>query len=315
MQFTADQGMTAASVDQRTVVPTTWRDRPRPQRLTLAALGGYLVALTLLFIQPLGRLAIHAAHSNLHSYVILVPFISAYLLYTDRRSFPASYRTSIPGAVVASAIGIAALVGRTLWAGSLTTNDALGLTALAFVSLLTAGGFAFLGSRWMASAAFPVAFLLFMVPLPDAAVNWLESVSVLGTADATALFFGVAGTSFVRNGTVFELPGIAIRVAQECSGIRSSWVLFITSLLASHLFLRTRWRKTLLVAFVIPLGILRNGFRVFVIGLLCVHVGPHMIYSTIHRRGGPLFFVLSLIPLLLLLWWLKHQEQPRGVPG
>jgi exosortase/archaeosortase family protein len=64
-----------------------------------------------------------------------------------------------------------------------------------------------------------------------------------------------------------------------------------------------------LVAFVIPLGILRNGFRILVIGLLGVYVGPYMVDSPIHHHGGPLFFALSLIPLFILLWWLWHQEQ------
>jgi len=146
-------------------------------------------------------------------------------------------------------------------------------------------------------------------------VNWLEKASVLASAEAAALFFNLTGTPLARQGTVFELPGIVLRVGQECSGIRSSWVLFITSLLASHVFLRTRWRKIVLVAFVIPLGILRNGFRILVIGLLCVHVGPHMIDSTIHHQGGPLFFALSLVPLFLLLWWLRRQEQRLNLPG
>jgi exosortase/archaeosortase family protein len=105
------------------------------------------------------------------------------------------------------------------------------------------------------------------------------------------------------------LPGIVLEVAQECSGIRSSWVLFITSLLASNLFLKRPWRRIVLVAFVIPLAIVRNGFRILVIGLLCVHVGPHMADSFIHRQGGPLFFVLSLGPLFLLLVWLRRQER------
>ena len=139
--------------------------------------------------------------------------------------------------------------------------------------------------------------------------GWLEKASVVASAEATALYFAIAGTTLVRHGTVFELPGIVLEVAQECSGIRSSWVLVITSLLASHLFLKSPWRRLVLVAFVIPLGILRNGFRVFVIGLLCVHVGPHMVDSAIHRQGGPLFFALSLVPLFLLLWWLRRQER------
>jgi len=85
-------------------------------------------------------------------------------------------------------------------------------------------------------------------------------------------------------------------------------VLLMTSILAANVFLKTSWRRIVLVAFVIPLGILRNGFRILVIGLLCANVGPQMIHSPIHTRGGPVFFVLSLIPFLLLLWWLHKGE-------
>jgi exosortase/archaeosortase family protein len=118
-----------------------------------------------------------------------------------------------------------------------------------------------------------------------------------------------SGTPFVREDQVFALPGIVLKVAEECSGIRSSWVLFITSWLASHFFLKSRWRGLVAVFFVIPLGIVRNGFRILVIALLCVHVGPEMIESVIHRHGGPLFFGLSLGPLLLLVWWLRRSER------
>jgi exosortase len=177
---------------------------------------------------------------------------------------------------------------------------------LAYLSLVAAGGFLFVGSGWMASAAFPVGFLLFMIPLPDAVVVALERGSVLASADVSAFMFRMTGTPLVRDGEVFVLPGIVIRVAQECSGIRSSWVLFITSIVASHLFLSSPWRRIVLVAFVIPLAIVRNGFRILVIGLLCAHIGPHMIDSVIHHQGGPLFFALSLIPLFLLLWWLRR---------
>jgi exosortase C (VPDSG-CTERM-specific) len=189
----------------------------------------------------------------------------------------------------------------------------MAVLTLAYLGFLITGGFLFLGAKWMTSAAFPISFLVFMIPLPDAAVYWLERASVLASADASALLFKVTGTPLLRDGQVFALPGIVLQVAQECSGIRSSWVLFITSLLASHLFLESPWRRLILVAFVIPLGIVRNGFRILVIGLLCVHIGPHMIDSIIHRRGGPLFFLLSLVPLFSLLWWLRRQEQ-RGSP-
>jgi exosortase C (VPDSG-CTERM-specific) len=303
-----------------TAIPSTgasawWRDLSRPQRTRVAGYGAYLFLLLLLFLQPLTGLLVYAAHTDLHSHILLVPFIVAYLLYLNRGRCSARAHSSVAGTAIMSAIGIATLTPAIGWPANLSNNDELSLMALAFLSFAVAGGFLFLGSKWMAANAFPVAFSIFMVPLPDAAVNWLEKASMLASAEAAARYFSLTGTPVVREGTVFELPGIVIQVAQECSGIRSSLVLFISSLLASHLFLRTRWRRIALVAFVIPLGILRNGFRILVIGLLCVHVGPHMIDSPIHHQGGPLFFALSLVPLFALLWWLRRREQRIPLPN
>jgi exosortase C (VPDSG-CTERM-specific) len=305
----------ASAARQRGGAWPMWPNLPRPQRSRVGGYAAYLGLLTLLFIQPLSRLMLYAARSDLHSHILLMPLITGYLLYLQRGRSPAAYRSSLAGTITLGGIGCAALAAGIEWRGSLSFNDGLALMALAFVSFVAAGGFLFLGSKWMSAKAFPLAFLIFMVPLPDAAVDWLEKASMLASAEAAALYFGVAGTPLVRHGTVFELPGIVLRVAQECSGIRSSLVLFIVSLLASHLFLKTRWRRVVLVAFVIPLGILRNGFRILVIGLLCVNVGPHMIDSPIHHQGGPLFFALSLVPLSLLLWWLRRQEKRLNLPA
>jgi exosortase C (VPDSG-CTERM-specific) len=165
----------------------------------------------------------------------------------------------------------------------------------------------------MWEAVFPVFFLVFMIPLPDGAVVAMEQGLMVASAEASDWLFNLSGTPVFRDGQAFHLPGFSLQVAQECSGIRSSWVLLMTSLLAAYLFLHSRWRQTLLVAVVIPLGILRNGFRILVIGLLCVHSGPHMIDSWIHHHGGPFFFGLSLIPFFLLLWWLRRSEhRPAG---
>jgi exosortase/archaeosortase family protein len=105
------------------------------------------------------------------------------------------------------------------------------------------------------------------------------------------------------------LPGITIRVGQECSGIHSSLVLFLTSLIAGHLFLASPWNKTWLALLVLPLGIARNALRILTISLLCVHVDASMIRSPIHVRGGPVFFALSLIPFFAALWWLRRSER------
>jgi len=266
----------------------------------IAAFAGLLVSL-----------AVHASGSQLHSHILLIPFVTAYLIYIRRKQLPNEYNFSPGWATVAALVGLMGLIAAcapTVFGQRLSHNDYLALMASSFICLLAAGGFFFLGRKWMGAIAFPFAFLIFMVPMPDAMADGLETASKLASAEAASLFFNIAGTPVLRDGTVFQLPNITIEVAQECSGIRSSWVLFITSLLASNLFLKSTWRRAVLVCFVLPLGIVRNGFRVWVIGMLCIYLGPQMIHSIIHHRGGPIFFALSLIPLFLLLWWLRRAD-------
>jgi len=271
----------------------------------------YVTLLVVAFGQPLLALADYGAHSSLHSYILLIPVVSAYLLYLRRDQLPKTYAADfwVGITLLACGLGLFMFTGWPNFVGHVSTdNYQFTLLALSFLCCLAAGGFLFLGRHWMRAAAFPLAYLIFLVPMPDAMADALETASKYASAEVANVLFHLSGTPFLRAGLVFQLPNIQIQVAQECSGIRSSWVLLMTSILASHLFLKTPWRRLVFVAFVIPLGILRNGFRIFVIGLLCVKGGPQMIHSLIHRRGGPAFFLLSLIPFLLFLWWLRKGE-------
>jgi exosortase C (VPDSG-CTERM-specific) len=289
------------------------RSSPLKHRQTSRFLGAacFAVVLAAVFGHSLLTLIEYAASSQLHSYILLIPFVSAYLLYIRRDQLPKKYSVDLPLAIVSLAIGLGILIftycldfmGRVPG-----INDRLTLLTLSFLCCLAAAGLFFLGRAWMRAAAFPLAYLIFMVPMPNAMADALEQASAAASAEMANLLFHLSGMPFFRVGPVFQLPNITIQVAQECSGIRSSLVLFITSILAANLFLKTAWRRAALIAVVIPLAILRNGFRIVVIGLLCVHLGPQMINSLIHRRGGPLFFVLSLIPFLFLLWLLRRGD-------
>jgi exosortase C (VPDSG-CTERM-specific) len=296
-----------------------WSRPPRRVVGFLLFTAGLIAAFAGILI-PLAR---HAAGSDLHSHILLIPFVSLYLICIRRAQLPNEYASS-PGWAMLP-FGVAVIAAAAAWmprpvSEHLSHNDYLALMTLSFVCLLAAGGFVFLGRKWMSAAAFPIAFLIFMVPMPDGMADALETASKLASAEAANAFFNLSGTPILRDGTVFQLPNITFEVAQECSGIRSSWVLVITSLLASNLFLKSTWRRAALVCFVLPLGIVRNGFRVWVIGLLCISMGPQMIHSLIHRRGGPLFFALSLIPLFFVLWWLRRHDpsvehQSEDAPG
>jgi exosortase C (VPDSG-CTERM-specific) len=295
--------------------PSKAKREPSGSRGRLWAFVLFAALLALVFLRPLAGLVVYAAGSELNSHVILIPFVSIYLVYINRRQLPETYNFKWGWSLLFLLIGLgAAILNWSPATSNLSENDHLALSTLAFVSLLAGGGFFFLGTSWMKATTFAWWFLIFMIPMPEAMANTLETWSMNASAEAANIFFDLGGPPHLREGTLFQLPNITIRVAQECSGIRSSWVLFITSLLAAHLFLRTTWKRLLLVCFVIPLGIVRNGLRVWVIGTLCFHFGPQMIDSPIHHRGGPVFFVLSLIPLFLLVVWLRRHE-PGAIGG
>ncbi len=267
----------------------------------------YLVILCGVFALPLREFATYARHSEVHSYVLLIPFVTAYLIYIRWKQLSRELSSSWGYALLSAAAGTGALLASQHFT-ELGQNDYMTLIAFSFVCFVIAGAFLFLGGKWAYSAMFPLFFLAFMIPLPEAAVDFLENASKEASAEVANWLFLISGTPALRTETVFQLPGITIEVAKECSGIRSSLVLVITSLLAANMFLHTTWRRALLVCAVIPLGLLRNGLRILVISLLCVHIGPQMIHSVIHRRGGPVFFVASLVPLFVMLWWLRRRE-------
>jgi exosortase C (VPDSG-CTERM-specific) len=193
----------------------------------------------------------------------------------------------------------------------LAVDDRLAFAISAFF-LLLCGVFCFsLGRRALTAIALPVGMLAFMIPVPALVMSRIETFLQYGSAWVADWMFDFAFTPHVLTGLEFRLPDITIVVAPECSGIHSTWILLITSLLAGYLFLRSPWKRGALALAVLPLALLRNGFRVFTIGELCVHIGPQMIDSPIHHQGGPLFFALSLIPFFLLLTMLHRSERAR----
>jgi exosortase C (VPDSG-CTERM-specific) len=272
-----------------------------PARLLIFAAFALLLAVC--FLSAFKALASLALHDELHAHVFLVPFISLYILSIIRDQLPKTYPSSFPWAILALTVGVVFLIVASRWGTYWLTAS-----ILSFLCFLAAGGFALLGKHWMKAAAFPFAFLIFITPLPEPVVQWLETASKLASAECASFFLHLTGIPVLRDGTIFQLPGITLEVAQECSGIRSSLVLLIASILASYLFLKRPSHRLILVLIAIPLGALRNGFRITVIGLLCVQFGPQMIHSIIHKRGGPVFFVLSLIPLIAVLWVLRRNE-------
>ena len=119
-------------------------------------------------------------------------------------------------------------------------------------------------------AAFPLLFLLLMVPLPEVILDRTIHALQEGSTEIAYLLFQAVGTPVLRNGFLLSVPGVTIEVAKECSSIRSSVALFITCLLAAHLYLRTGWKMFLLVLLSLPLSIIKNGIRITTLTLLSI---------------------------------------------
>jgi exosortase C (VPDSG-CTERM-specific) len=284
-----------------------------PSLAAKARLRQFAVAVAVIvaaFGFPLFKLADFAVHDDLFSYILLIPFTSFYLARLLQKQFPTVSEPAKRWAAIFLAGGLAALGAHFIEPGS-TVADSLAWPMLALVLFVTGAGFLFLGGAMMRVLAFPFSLLVFMVPFPDglrvAIETWLQHAS----ADAASWMFALAGMPVYHNDLVFQLPDITLQIAPECSGIHSSMVLLIVSLVAGHLFLRHPAKRAVLCLAVIPLAFLRNGFRVFVLGELCTHLGPQMIDSPIHHRGGPVFFVVSLVPFSLLLYCLMKSDRPE----
>lgn len=263
------------------------------------------------FSKVLLDLAFFAFKTNIHSHILLVPFISGYLVWQMRPSLPRPERSRPAFPLLLSAASLLILsgfVGFRFSGASFSRADYLFFTVLSFCLLASAAVIFFLGQQFAKAVAFPLIFMFFLAPFPDRVTDALEIGSQHASAEAYSWLMDLSRATYYREGRTFVLPNLTIIVAQECSGIRSSLVLFITSLIAGHMFLRTTWKKVLLAAVVFPLGIFRNAFRIYILSMLSAHWNPNIIDSPLHHRGGPIFFALSLIPFFIFLLWLRKTE-------
>ena len=278
-------------------------------RAVIQVLG--LTVLLISFAPFLWKLMRFALYSDTYSYILIIPFIVIYLLFLDRKKASLEFMPSLPLAATLLCIAFTALFltqADVLTDGGLPESDRLGLPAFALVTFALGGVVLTMGIRGLRVFAFPLFFLYFLIPLPSWGENMLTHFLQMTSAEAFYWIFSLTGVPIWRDGTIFQMPGLILEVAEECSGIRSTLVLILTGLLAAHLFLRTPWRQALLVLCTLAIGILRNSVRIAILALLTVQVNPRIISSPLHHQGGPLFFILSLVPLFIVLFLLRKGE-------
>jgi exosortase len=158
------------------------------------------------------------------------------------------------------------------------------------------------------SFLFSLCFLFWMVPAPAFVLNGLVQFLQYQSAFAARILFQATGVPVTQDGIMLAIPNLNLEVASECSSIRSSLILIVTTMVLAHLFLRSWWRKSLLVAAAIPLSVAKNGLRIFTIAELGTRVDPGFLNGKLHHNGGIIFFGVSMVAVVALLWILRRTE-------
>ena len=263
-----------------------------------------------MFYGPFREMMRAAMRSDYYSHIVLIPLVSAYLLFIRRKEIFADIEYAfVPGAAVSGAGVLLYGLARVVPLG-LDTNDFSALVTLAALFFVVGAFILIFGLQAFRAARFALLFLLFMVPVPTALMDGIVRILQLGSTEFVALLFSITPVPVLREGIVFHLPNISISVAPQCSGIRSSLALVITSVLAGHMFLKTGWKKWVLVLAVIPITMLKNGIRIVTMSLFAVYVDKRILTeSALHTDGGIVFFILALFLMAPILFVLRRSEK------
>lgn len=179
------------------------------------------------------------------------------------------------------------------------------------------------GRRWGEAAAFPLAFMVFAIP-----INALDSIGFwlrVWVVDASAALAQSAGIGVLRSGTQLLAPDGTYNydVAAACSGLRSLTALAALSLLLGYINFRTWSRRGLMLSLCFPLVYLGNVARIIAI-IFAAHLGGPTWGDRVHAVMGYGVFLIVLGGLMaggraLARWWPENgtaeinQEAPAPV--
>ncbi len=269
------------------------------------------VASLLIWWQALAATLALVLRQDAYTHILLILPVSIGLMVTEwnRRKWKPS-PSILPGSAL---LGLAVLIGvaglRRGRVDIFTGDVRLSLEMLAVVTWWIGAFVCCFGTRISRMSIFPLCFLLWLVPLPAFALNHIVSVLQQGSAYAAGLLFEIAGVPVTQDGLRLTIPGLTLEVAEECSSIRSSLMLLVTTMVLAHLLLRSAWGQGLVILAAIPLSIAKNGLRIFALSTLAVYVDPSFLHGWLHHQGGIVFFLVFLAGLFVLLWLVRWAER------
>lgn len=234
----------------------------------------------------------------------IVP-LAAYFAWERRAQFDrAPVRPAIPGMVVV-ALSLMLLVAGTL--GSEMFLSRASLIGVAAGSILFLGGWARLRVL-----AFPLLFLLLMIPLPALIFNKIAFPLQLLASHVGEYAISSMEIPILREGNVLILANATLEVAEACSGIRSLVSLFTLGIVFGYFADRRLWVRSFIALSAIPVAIFANGLRVASAGVAAHNYGTAGVEGLFHEFSGWVVFVIAFLMMLALQRLVLHFAPPRA---
>ncbi len=263
--------------------------RPSVDRAEIALVA----TLVVVWIPGLLQLAEVWSTVEYASHGFLVPLVALWAATAHRAELASLEKRPLPGGrLILAAMAVVYLV--TLMLRSPTF---LGLVAVATV---TATLLALRGIAWVRRLQFSLAYLLFMVPLPNAWVTPLIVELQLLVSNVAVGILRVAGVAIFREGNVLVLPGdVSLFVAEACSGITSLITLLPIGVFIAYFTESIPMRRLVLVMAVFPIALAGNLSRVILTVILATRVNVEFAtQGPLHEWAGVATYVVGCLALL-----------------
>jgi exosortase len=262
----------------------------RSSLLTAAAALVVAGAVGWLYSRVMPALVRQWAHDEDYSHGFFVIPLALFFVWERRRALAAAApRPSVFGVVVLAASLLCFIAGQ--------FGSELFLSRVSLVGVL-AGLVLFLaGTHHFRILAFPIAFLLLMVPLPAIIFNRIAFPLQLLASHAGELVISAAGVPVLREGNVLQLPHRALEVAEACSGIRSLMSLLMLAIVLGYFTERRVAARAAVALAAVPIAVIANAARVAGTGLASYWISPAAAEGFFHTFSGWLMFVVALVCL------------------
>lgn len=242
----------------------------------------------LVFLPTLQNMEAVWRSSDTYTHCYIIPLIAAWLLYDQRQSITAPAKPILVPLLPALACALVWLVGYAADVNSLTHFSAVIVLQLLTLSLL--------GWQLGRQVAFPLFYLIFMVPFGDALNLPLQDL----TATVSVFMLNLTGIPVLREGLYLTTPVGQFEVAEACSGLRFLIASIAIGTLFSFLTYRIWWKHLLFVGAILVFSVLANCLRAFF--LIWIGETSNMQYGfgADHFVYGWLFFALVMFSMFWL---------------